>query len=287
MKKLLSSLVAALFFVAALAAGTASAEVASPDWENGEITVEGYGVAPTNARSFAQGKILARRAALADAYRNIAESIEGVNVDGQTTVENAMVSSDVIKTKVSALVKGARILDEHYDNDGTYTVKMSAPLYGIGNSVASAVFDNSQKPVAFPAPVTVPTTPTIPTVSSQPVPVTPSIPTTTSHYTGLVVDCRGLGLKAVMSPRVKNTSGQVIYGIMNVDPDWVIAHGMASYVTDISRASRAGSNPLVVRAVSLDGFDANPVLSIDDANRVLVENAATGFLDKTNVVFLR
>ena len=60
---------------------------------------------------------------------------------------------------------------------------------------------------------------------------------------------------------------------------------MAGYTRDIHNAARAGSNPLIVKAVRIDG--ANPVLSLDDADRVLVENNASGFLDATNVVFVR
>ena len=89
-----------------------------------------------------------------------------------------------------------------------------------------------------------------------------------------------------MSPVIKNDLGQPIYGYKNLDYDKVVTNGMAGYTSDLSRAARAGSNPLVVRAVRLDG-GVNPVLSTADANRVLIENGATGFLDKTNVVFVR
>ena len=40
-------------------------------------------------------------------------------------------------------------------------------------------------------------------------------------------------------------------------------------------------------AVSLDNHNGNPVLSIADANRVLIENGATGFLNEARVVFVR
>ena len=101
------------------------------------------------------------------------------------------------------------------------------------------------------------------------------------------MDCRGLGLKPVMSPVIKNANGEPIYGYKNLDSATVIANGMASYTTDLSKASRAGSNPLVVKAVGLDNHNGNPILSIADANRVLIENGASGFLDRTNVVFVR
>ena len=106
-------------------------------------------------------------------------------------------------------------------------------------------------------------------------------------FTGLIVDCRGLGLKPVMSPVIKNANGQPIYGYKNLDYDKIIANGMAGYAQDIERAGRAGKNPLVVRAIALDNHNSTPVLSTADANRVLIENGATHFLDATNVVFLR
>ena len=89
-----------------------------------------------------------------------------------------------------------------------------------------------------------------------------------------------------MSPVIKNASGQAIYGYKNLDYDKVVSGGMAGYTTDPAKATRAGSNPLYVKAVSVDK-NANPVLSVADANRVLIENGATGFLDATNVVFVR
>ena len=89
-----------------------------------------------------------------------------------------------------------------------------------------------------------------------------------------------------MSPVIKTDSGRPIYGYKNLDSDKVVANGMASYVRDAADATRAGANPLRLRAVAVDS-GANPVLSADDANRLLLENGASGFLDATNVVFLR
>ena len=89
-----------------------------------------------------------------------------------------------------------------------------------------------------------------------------------------------------MSPVIKAENGRPIYGYKNLDSDKVVANGMASYACSEADATRAGTNPLRLRAVSVDG-GANPVLSANDANRLLLENSASGFLDATNVVFLR
>jgi hypothetical protein len=106
-------------------------------------------------------------------------------------------------------------------------------------------------------------------------------------YTGLIVDCTGLGLKPVMSPVIKNADGQSIYGYQNLDYAKVVARGMAGYTRDIHQASRAGDRPAIVKAVSLENYNGSPVLRVVDADAVLTENQATKFLDECAVVFVR
>ena len=89
-----------------------------------------------------------------------------------------------------------------------------------------------------------------------------------------------------MSPVIKDSNGNKLYGHKNLNPDYVIQNGMASYAHDMSMASRAGSNPLVIKAVSLADHNANPVVSVDDGNLMLLENNSAGFLSNTAVVFL-
>lgn len=298
-----------------VSAASAFAAGTGMDWSgDSKITVQGTGVAPTYAVNAVQARMLARRAAVVDAYRQLAEMVKGVNVDSETTVENMMVTSDVTKTKVTALIQGARVVSEQAIDGGGYAVTMEMSVFGASNSLATAVLPTNTVPTSFPVPdASVPaSTPSSVQVNVQVTPgtTTQQTPATTlpsvmvpSHqgssaaaapagqaiggYTGLIVDCRGLGLKPVMSPVIKNANGEPIYGYKNLDSATVIANGMASYTTDLSKATRAGSNPLVVKAIGLDNHNGNPILSVADANRVLIENGATGFLDRTNVVFVR
>lgn len=286
---------------------TASAFAATgTNWDSAVVTAEGTGVPPAVAYNSVQARMLARRAAIVDAYRQLAEQIKGVDVDADTTVENMMVTSDVIRTHVSALVQGARIVDEKTLPEGGYSVTMQVSMFGVSNSLASAVIERPQVKEPYPAVVpkvepSIPLPPadygypstTSPSTSTQPIYGNRSSASSAPSgraiggYTGLIVDCRGLGLRPVMSPVIKNTDGTPIYGYKNLDYDKVISNGMAGYTTDINRATRAGRNPLIVKAVSLDNNNGNPVLSLADANRVLIENGATGFLDTASVVFLR
>lgn len=292
--------------VALLVLLTASAFAADSDWaDTGYITVEGTGVMPTNTLNINQAKMLARRAATVDAYRQIAEQVNGVSVDGDTTIENLQVTSDVVRSRTSAVIKNARIKNVKYI-DGGCVVTVEVPVFGVSGSLASAVFESRTARDSFPTPVesVVPSTP----ASYDDFGYTPSRSTTSTKpvysdkgtsaapapsgraigsYTGLIVDCRGLGLKPAMSPVIKNAAGTAIYGYKNLDYDAIVEQGMAGYTRDINNAARAGSNPLIVRAEAVANNGANPVLSTADANRVLIENGATGFLDGAKVVFVR
>lgn len=302
MEKVLRVLRIGIAMAAMMPLLAANALAAAPDWENATVTVEGMGAAPPNAINVAQGRMLARRAAIVDAQRQLAEVIQGVNVTAETTVEQMMVLNDTVKTHVQALVKGARVIDEKDLPGGGYSVTMQVSMYGVSNSLASTLFDQQEPVETFPDPEPrVEATRTVTTVNISVSTETADIPSATSqayaeevpadgamgNFTGLIVDCRGMELNPVMSPVIKNESGQPIYGYKNLDPDQVIANGMASYASDMDGASRAGSHPLCVKAVRLDNHNGNPVISVADANRVLIENGATGFLSTTSVVFLR
>ncbi|SHK93143.1 LPP20 lipoprotein [Selenomonas ruminantium] len=295
MKKICRKLTVCLTVCMMLLAMTVSVFAAeNVDWENKVIRVTGTGVPPATARTPVQGRMLARRAAIVDGYRMLAETISGVDVTGESNVGMLEVTSDVVKTKVSAVVRGARVVSEREIPGGGYEVVLEAPLFGISNSLAGAVIEPPAQPVEFPQPVpeVIPSLPADSAASNVARFSTVDNNMSSSMspiggYTGLIVDCRGLGLKSVMSPVIKNERGISIYGHENLNYDLVVRDGMVDYASDMSRAGRAGGHPLVLKAVSLSDNGANPVLSVADANRVLIENGSTGFLNKTSVVFLR
>ena len=248
---------------------------AAPNWNTNTIQVTGMGVAnPQMARTPAHASMMARRAAVVDAYRQLAEVVNGVHVDAETTVEQMILTSDVVKTKVSAVIKGAVIVDEGELNGGGYSVTMEIPLFGGNGGLAETVIERPPTIEPFPTPAP---------DYRPPVDYTPG----GGHYTGLVVDCKGLGgINHVMSPVIKDALGEKIYGHKNLDYDRIIREGMATYAQDMSQASRAGSNPLIVRAIRLDDLHATPVLTSEDAQMVLYENTKSHFLENIAVVFL-
>jgi len=91
------------------------------------ISVVGQGVAPMNTTSPAQAYALAKRAAVADAYRLIAEKVKGVRVDGQDLIKNMMVKRSTVRTSVAAMVKNANIVETTF-KEGLCEVEMEIVL---------------------------------------------------------------------------------------------------------------------------------------------------------------
>ncbi|QOP41687.1 LPP20 family lipoprotein [Sulfurimonas marina] len=91
------------------------------------ISVVGQGVAPLNTASPAQAYALAKRAAVADAYRLIAEKVKGVRVDGQDLIKNMMVKRSTVRTSVQAMVKNANIVETNF-KEGLCEVEMEIAL---------------------------------------------------------------------------------------------------------------------------------------------------------------
>jgi hypothetical protein len=62
-----------------------------------------------DAQQTAQQKLLAKRAAEADAYRKLAEAVYGLEINSTTLVKDFVTESDSIQTAVDAFIKGVRL----------------------------------------------------------------------------------------------------------------------------------------------------------------------------------
>ena len=255
---------------------------AAAQWEQGAITAEGFGTPPMGTYG-SKASIMARRAAIVDAQRNLAEQINGVQVDAETTVENFVISSDLVKTKVSALIKGAMVVEEQMMPDGAYRVVMSMPMYGtqgLSSAIMPAIRPNT------------PPTPPPPVISAT---ITAQIQTSGVGYTGVIVDASGMGLKPSFSPVIYDTNGRAIYGVSNINYDQAISQGMVGYSASVSAAQtlpRVGATPLVIKAVQVRGGNnstnpVNVVVSVDDGDRILAANQQSQMLMNGAVVFVR
>ena len=77
----------------------------------------------------AQQKLLAMRAAQADALRKLAEQVYGLRIDAETVVRDFVTESDEIKTQVKAFLRGAKMVgDPRWYADGACDVDYEMTL---------------------------------------------------------------------------------------------------------------------------------------------------------------
>ena len=109
------------------------------NWTTQYIEAKGESVIDTiRFKNPAQARAMATRGAVVVAQRNLLEIINGVNVVGETKVQDMITTSDYIYTRVDGLVKGAEVVGEPMVKYGMVEVKMRIPLYS-QNGLASAV----------------------------------------------------------------------------------------------------------------------------------------------------
>lgn len=237
------------------------------DWSTGVITAVGIGAPPAQPANAAQARAMAERAAQVVAYRNLLEAVKGVRIDSTTTVENFMVTSDVVRTQVSGFVQGAMVMDKKYMSDGSVEVTVGMKLTG---ALADTLL-----PKTTPSPPT--GIVTTPGAAGQ-------------AFTGLIIDARGLGVRPAMAPKVVNEDGKEVYGSAWINRDWAVREGMAGYLRDPLQAQqnpRVTDKPLTVKAIKATG-EARVDLVISNADASMIHGASQNlsFLEKCKVIIL-
>ncbi|MCK9420436.1 MAG: LPP20 family lipoprotein [Nitrospirae bacterium] len=239
------------------------------DWTTGVLTAVGIGAPPAQPANAAQARAMAERAAQVVAYRNLLEAVKGVRVDSTTTVENFIITSDVIRTEVSGIIQGATIMDKKYMSDGSVEVTVGMKLTG---ALAESLL-----------PKTPPTPPT--GLTGTLAPAAPG-----QLYTGLIVDARGLGVKPAMAPKILNEDGKEVYGSAWINRDYAVREGMVGYLKDPVQAQtnpRVTDKPLMVKAIKVAG-DARVDMVITNADAAMLHSASENLsmLQKCRVIVL-
>jgi hypothetical protein len=114
-----------------------------------------------------------------------------------------------------------------------------------------------------------------------------------NSFTGLIVDARGLGLETTFAPAIYDETGKPVYGVKELDTSLAISQGMVDYaptpdlVQDAQNGkSRAGTQPMMIKAIGLKDNNRNILISTADAEKILTANQSINFLNKSAVVFL-
>lgn len=255
------------------------------NWEEGYIEVAAAGTA-VNCQNEAVCYIQAEETARTRAYKLMAETLEGLTITGNTILKDEIFHASITEKTVKAFIQGARVIETKQEQlgDGSYKVtvhlgKLLTSKKGIASVVYPALQEEAKKEKTNKAEEKA----FVPTAAI-------AEPIVSEEYSSLIVDAAGFNAKPAMSPKIVTDIGEVVYGLMKVDPALVIKYGVAAYAHSLENAKkleRTGDNPLIIKGKGVAGkLQADIIISPDDATKVLLADKKTGFLNKCAVIFV-
>ena len=294
MKYIFSVIISCFFAFSLLGQGidarcTQNGQSACIDWDRRVVIAKGIGAPSSKATNPATKRASAVRAARLDASRNLLEMLQGINLSGSTTMRDAMIESDLVRSEVRGKVNGLRSLgNPRYFADGTVEVMMEARMQ---QTIPQELVERLTKDQAQPMQQT--------TISIQPPqevrtqaqePGTQASPSKPENqiYSGLVLDASGVELQPAIYPTVLDEDGKEVYGSGYADREFSIKFGLAGYVKTLEQAERNDrvmGNPLVIKVLKTSGKrNVDIVISNEDAQRLRKIAKAQTFLREARVV---
>lgn len=98
------------------------------EWVPIKLIAKGGGAPPARAVNQAQARLMTERAAKVDAMRNLLEQAYGVTITSTTTVRDFITQNDTIRARVNAYIRGAKVIDTRYLDDGSVEIEMEITL---------------------------------------------------------------------------------------------------------------------------------------------------------------
>lgn len=222
--------------------------------------------------------VMARRAAIVLAQEKLSETVNGVVVDGETTLRNELLTSSTLRTRTAGLVRGAQVVFEDKVTlpDGSILARvwMRLPLRGEGG-LAAPVLEHAAE-----------------LASSRLVPAFAFAKAAAdTPYTGIIVDAQGLEAVPAMAPKLlvlKDLTAAL--SIEQVELAAAQEIGVVEYAGSVDDAraltTRIGSRPLVLKAESSRGATRSDlVISADEGARLAAGDPRGALVKACKVVF--
>jgi hypothetical protein len=257
----------------------------SINWSSGSLVAQGIGIPPSSVSASA-ATAMAGRAAKSVALRNLLELVQGIRVDSSTTVENYVVQSDEIQTRVQGLVKNAQEMKRAVFPDGSVEVTLSMELWG-EHALLSSLGTNEQRDHSFED---------------------GSPDQNSLAYSGVMVDARGLAIKPVAYPSLLDPQRKAILSIRVDKRLKTSSRGGAQYfmlkeslplsnlwnrhpVVDKKETgpslNRVGPRPLTIKGLAKAGdFQADIIVSASDAKKLREDENLLKALRKGRIIIV-
>ena len=248
------------------------------DWEKGFVFATAVGSADMSKMvNEVQAEGVALETARHLAYAELLETVGKISLDSMHTYDTQMAVDKLLKVETHGILKGAHVVKQEFNwtNSGTpravVTVRVS-----IGDDLLYPISGWAKRSIA-----TQPQLPRFSTKTEKP----------KEKYTGLIIDATSTKLQPVFFPKILTSKGaKELYGLRSVDLITMTEKLLAGYTNSVEQAkmnSRAGSNPLVVKAQKAYGArKGDAIVSDEDAKLILAADVDSNFLSNCNIVFV-
>jgi hypothetical protein len=256
------------------------------DWTQGAIFVTTEGKAATTVMG-PRAHDVAFDDAKSKGCKALTGVFDGVKLTGYATIADAVKTGLLPVLNRASLCSGLTPVIERWNSEKrTLYLTSALPLTGPGslNAVAADVLLFEQK-------LLVPGKPNQHPVADIVLkPGAPPAQLTQGPYSGLILDCRGLGFAPILLPKLVAKDGTEIWGTEGINPLAVKEIGLVAYAKDLRAAlssRRAGDTPLIVRPIGTAGaLRGNLVLRAEDIQLLKDQQAASTFLSTLAIVIL-
>lgn len=234
-----------------------------------------------------QSRYAAVRAATVLAQRDLLERFQGVRIQGETTISDGMLQSDVIRTKIKGFLRGAANCGQKYDKFEKFaTVCLRLNLNGKGG-IYESIYPTMRKENVIYGLDEQPT-------ESAPTPPPPSttisVADLIANNDGVIIELSGLVFKPAIVNRILNEKGDILFDPSKVINSILVERGTGGFTSQLGKAkgllaSWGSTNPIIIKAVETrKGTDV--VISSADATKIFASDQKTSFLSQAKVVFV-
>ncbi|RLB17407.1 MAG: hypothetical protein DRG63_03825 [Deltaproteobacteria bacterium] len=239
------------------------------DWTNLIVEAVGEACFPPVTDSEAQARSVAKKAAVAAARANLLKLIKNIPVDSRSKVGDWTEASEGKLKRLLWSDKGAEIVNIAFSDQKEVRVIVAVKLSADLGEILLPPSIRKISPIVQP--------------SSPPM-------KKNKEHTGLILDCRGIGFRPCLIPRIVDEHGEEVFGPVYVSREYVVRKGMVKYVKPPDSRIRKlwlGQRPLTLKALRVLKDRPTVVMVTNaDAEKIRSDPRNVRLFQKCRVVFL-